>query len=74
VIPDFMNQFGCPHSKDPNSNRAGTGGPDAGSSYTLPDGKVITRNREGGIPDEFKASYCPKLSNEPGTFSMVSFR
>jgi cyclophilin family peptidyl-prolyl cis-trans isomerase len=29
VINDFMLQFGCPHSRDPNSNRAGTGdGPD----------------------------------------------
>ncbi len=29
VINDFMIQFGCPHSKDPNSPRAGTGnGPD----------------------------------------------
>jgi cyclophilin family peptidyl-prolyl cis-trans isomerase len=27
VIPDFMIQFGCPHSKDPKSPRAGTGGP-----------------------------------------------
>ena len=25
VIPNFMNQFGCPHSKDPASRRAGTG-------------------------------------------------
>ena len=25
VIKDFMNQFGCPHSRDPNSPRAGTG-------------------------------------------------
>ena len=25
VIPDFMVQFGCPHSKDPESPRAGTG-------------------------------------------------
>lgn len=25
VIKDFMNQFGCPHSKDPGSARAGTG-------------------------------------------------
>jgi cyclophilin family peptidyl-prolyl cis-trans isomerase len=25
VIKDFMNQFGCPHSKDPSSSRAGTG-------------------------------------------------
>ena len=31
VIPGFMCQFGCPHSKDPNSNRAGTGGPPHGT-------------------------------------------
>jgi cyclophilin family peptidyl-prolyl cis-trans isomerase len=30
VIPGFMLQFGCPHSKDPNSPRAGTGGPPGG--------------------------------------------
>ena len=27
VIQDFMIQGGCPHSKDPSSRRAGTGGP-----------------------------------------------
>ena len=27
VIKDFMIQGGCPHSSDPNSQRAGTGGP-----------------------------------------------
>lgn len=31
VIPNFMVQFGCPHSKDPSSARAGTGGPPGGS-------------------------------------------
>ncbi len=31
VIPNFMLQFGCPHSKDPNSSRAGTGGPPHGT-------------------------------------------
>ncbi|MFT6399864.1 MAG: cyclophilin family peptidyl-prolyl cis-trans isomerase, partial [Bradymonadia bacterium] len=31
IIPNFMCQFGCPHSKDPNSRRAGTGGPPCGS-------------------------------------------
>lgn len=31
VIKDFMLQFGCPHSKDPNSSRAGTGGPPHGT-------------------------------------------
>jgi cyclophilin family peptidyl-prolyl cis-trans isomerase len=34
VIKGFMCQFGCPHSKDPNSQRAGTGGPPHG---TIPD-------------------------------------
>lgn len=31
VIKGFMCQFGCPHSKDPNSGRAGTGGPPHGT-------------------------------------------
>ncbi|TVQ92733.1 MAG: peptidylprolyl isomerase [Deltaproteobacteria bacterium] len=31
VIPNFMSQFGCPHSKDPKSPRAGTGGPPHGT-------------------------------------------
>ena len=33
VIKGFMLQGGCPHSKDPNSNRCGTGGP----GYTISD-------------------------------------
>lgn len=31
VIKGFMIQFGCPHSKDPGSSRAGTGGPPHGT-------------------------------------------
>src|SRR3954462_12077270 len=31
VINNFMIQFGCPHSKDPMSPRAGTGGPPHGT-------------------------------------------
>ena len=31
VISDFMIQFGCPHSRDPQSNKAGTGGPPHGT-------------------------------------------
>ena len=31
VIKGFMCQFGCPHSKDPNSRMAGTGGPPHGT-------------------------------------------
>lgn len=31
VINNFMLQFGCPHSRDPESPRAGTGGPPHGT-------------------------------------------
>lgn len=31
IIKDFMIQFGCPHSKDANSQMAGTGGPPHGT-------------------------------------------
>jgi cyclophilin family peptidyl-prolyl cis-trans isomerase len=31
VIDNFMLQFGCPHSRDPQSSRAGTGGPPHGN-------------------------------------------
>ena len=31
VINNFMLQFGCPHSRDPQSPRAGTGGPPHGT-------------------------------------------
>ena len=31
VIQNFMIQFGCPHSRDPRSPRAGTGGPPHGT-------------------------------------------
>jgi len=68
VIPNFMNQFGCPLSKDPTSTRAGTGGPEGGTSFTTSDGKTITRNGGGNIPDELTA----KLSNEIGTLSMAN--
>ena len=61
-----MLQFGCPHSKDPTSNRAGTGGPPAGSTFEA-NGETITR-RDGCIPDEL----TQKISNEPGTLSMAN--
>merc|ERR1719502_1465904 len=35
VIPGFMDQFGCPHSRQAQSQRAGTGGPEAGSQFDL---------------------------------------
>jgi|UniRef100_A0A7S4CZV1 cyclophilin family peptidyl-prolyl cis-trans isomerase len=69
VIDGFMLQFGCPHSKNPKSDRAGTGGPPGSSKFVdQGSGKTITRDPEGNIPDEFTA----KLSNEVGTLSMAN--
>lgn len=69
VIPDFMNQFGCPFAKQHGHPRGGTGGPNPGTSYKLPSGEVIKRLADGSIPDEFPN--CPKISNEPLTLSMA---
>jgi cyclophilin family peptidyl-prolyl cis-trans isomerase len=45
VIDNFMLQFGCPHSRDPNSRRAGTGdGPDG----TIPDEHTAKLSNEPG--------------------------
>lgn len=69
VIPNFMDQFGCPFSKDPKSPRAGTGGPEGLSTFeNLATGEVISRNAGGNIPDELTA----KISNKPGTLSMAN--
>ena len=69
VIPGFMNQFGCPHSRDPNSGRAGTGGPPGNSSFkNLANGKTIKRDSGGNIPDE----NISKDSNTVGTISMAN--
>tara|TARA_B100000575_G_C23010790_1_gene582257 strand:- start:184 stop:747 length:564 start_codon:yes stop_codon:yes gene_type:complete len=68
VIQGFMLQGGCPNSKDPNSPRAGTGGPDGGGTYTTSDGQAIVRDRGGNIPDEL----TQKFSNEIGTLSMAN--
>ncbi len=70
-IPDFMNQFGCPHSKDPNSPRAGTGGPAAKSSFTSCTGEMIQRTHDGGIPDEIGQAH-QKITNAVGTLSMAN--
>jgi len=68
VIPDFMDQFGCPYSKDPKSRRAGTGGPPDGQFKNLVSGAMETRSGGGNIKDE----YAAKFSNEPGTLSMAN--
>jgi len=62
-----MLQFGCPHSKDPQSRRAGQGGPPANTTFVC-NGKTIKRDGEGNIPDEL----TQKISNEPGTLSMAN--
>ena len=63
-----MDQFGCPYSKDPKSQRAGTGGPPAGQYKNLKSGETLSRDKDGNIKDEFAA----KFSNEPGTLSMAN--
>mmetsp|Transcript_59389 Transcript_59389/g.141643 ORF Transcript_59389/g.141643 Transcript_59389/m.141643 type:complete len:175 (-) Transcript_59389:227-751(-) len=68
VIPGFMNQFGCPYSKDPKSTRAGTGGPPDGSFKNLKTGATETRTRGGNIQDE----NISKDTNAPGTLSMAN--
>lgn len=71
VIPNFMNQFGCPYARDPNSPRAGTGGPPPFSRFTACDGTSIERNEDGGIPDEVGKSH-QRISNDEGTLSMAN--
>lgn len=69
VIDGFMLQFGCPFSKDARSTRAGTGGPQPGSSFEVPGRGAVKRDpMEGCIPDELTV----QKSNEPGTLSMAN--
>merc|ERR1719454_1381197 len=68
VIPNFMDQFGCPHAKDPNSSRAGTGGPPDGQFKNLKTGGMESRTRGGNIQDE----NISRDSNSPGTLSMAN--
>lgn len=63
-----MNQFGCPFSKDPHSNRAGTGGPPDGTFMNLATGAVEQRSNGGNIIDE----NISRDSNLVGTLSMAN--
>ena len=68
VMPKFMNQFGCPLSRNPNNKLAGTGGPPEGSVFkNLRTGESITR-QNGCIADEFTS----EDSNDVGTLSMAN--
>ena len=68
VIDGFMNQFGCPHSKDPSSTRAGTGGPPDGTFVNLATGATETRSNGGNIKDE----NISRDSNVPYSLSMAN--
>eukprot|EP00128_Syssomonas_multiformis_P001074 Colp12_sorted_trinity150504_noHs@18462 len=68
VIPGFMNQFGCPFSKDPNNPRNGTGGPKDGTFKNLKTGATEKRFNGGNIQDE----NISRDSNFPGTLSMAN--
>ena len=69
VIPGFMNQFGCPLAKDPNSTRAGTGGPDDGTTFkNLATGGTERRFNGGNIKDE----HLSRDTNCPGSLSMAN--
>merc|ERR1712196_324955 len=61
-------QFGCPHAKDPKSQRAGTGGPPDGTFKNLKTGGTETRSNGGNIQDE----NISKDTNAPGTLSMAN--
>merc|ERR1719159_909065 len=49
VIPNFMDQFGCPYAKDPTSPDAGTGNPPDGSFENLATGAEEQRSGGGNI-------------------------
>ncbi|CAJ1368983.1 unnamed protein product [Effrenium voratum] len=68
VIPNFMNQFGCPFAKDAKSGRAGTGGPPDGTFKNLKTGATETRSNGGNIKDE----NISRDTNAPGTLSMAN--
>merc|ERR1712226_1122819 len=68
VIPGFMDQFGCPHAKDPKSRRAGTGGPPDGEFKNLKTGGTEKRSNGGNIKDE----NISRDTNEPGSLSMAN--
>ena len=68
VIPNFMCQFGCPNSANPQSPITGTGGPPGNTEFALPDGSKVKRDGGGNIPDELVG----ELSNEVGTISMAN--
>eukprot|EP00811_Abedinium_folium_P009963 NODE_19214_length_854_cov_3.828061.p1 GENE.NODE_19214_length_854_cov_3.828061~~NODE_19214_length_854_cov_3.828061.p1 ORF type:complete len:190 (+),score=19.09 NODE_19214_length_854_cov_3.828061:136-705(+) len=68
VIPNFMDQFGCPRARNPNAPNAGTGGPADGTFKNLVTGATERRTRGGNIQDEF----ISRDTNATGTLSMAN--
>jgi len=68
VIKGFMNQFGCPHAKNPKSSQAGTGGPPDGEFKNLATKQIERRFGGGNIKDE----NISRDTNAPGTLSMAN--
>lgn len=69
AVAGVLLQFGCPNAREPFSPRAGYGLPLADTRFDVLDGSGRSCRRIGGnIPDEFDE----RLSNEPGTLSMVN--
>jgi cyclophilin family peptidyl-prolyl cis-trans isomerase len=66
-----MYKFGCPYAKDPNSTRAGTGGPAPNKAFTACNGQACRRNADGCIPDEIGKPE-QRISNLAGTLSMAN--
>ena len=60
VIPNFMDQFGCPYSKDPHSSRSGTGGPKDGTFLNLKTGATETRSESWQAEPQCQCQcHCP---------------
>ncbi|CAK0831271.1 unnamed protein product [Prorocentrum cordatum] len=68
VVPGVISQFGCPHARDPQCSKAGTGGPPDGTFRNLKTGAVERRCGGGNIRDE----HCSRDSNRTGTLSMAN--
>jgi len=68
VIPNFMVQFGCPFSVDPDGKSVGGGGPAPNTEFKhFISQHKLRRNKAGHIADE-----CPQVSNKEGTLSMAN--
>jgi cyclophilin family peptidyl-prolyl cis-trans isomerase len=68
VIPNFMDQFGCPFARNAKATNAGTGGPDDGTFKNLKTGATEKRFNGGNIMDE----NISRDTNAPGTLSMAN--